>query len=654
MTDPIKSRAAFAERFPKIIENLDRPGAITSSLIVENGVVVDAMVNDTRLYGGDAKNFTAHQVESFLAKPLRLFMDRPTTAGLVSPICVDLHDALGQFLIKHGGDEISSHVSNSPSFLVVFGLGLGHHLKDLSHGTKARWLIVVEPMIDFIEHSFQTVDWTEIFAHFESQGGGVHIVTELDPGKMASAIVRFMSEQGIPYVDGSHIFTHYPFWAFAEGRNRLYEAIKFAFINRGFFEDELIMMTNAVTNFAAAPFWLLEGRPRLHRPELAVIVGAGPSLDEALPRLWEIRDRVVLFSAGTALRPLLRNGFVPDFHCELENVPAAFDAICEAGKYGDLSKISLIASATVDPRVPSKFAETIYFFRDSVSSTQLLGEKHLPITGATPTCVNMAVSMAAFMGFTDMALFGADCGVRVGGADHASDTIYRDVEKYKTENTAARFPIEVEGNFGGIARSNWIYDSCRLMLAEVVQQRSLNVFNGSDGAFVPGTVPRVPESIEPTTGPLDHADIRAALKRAMERFTPAAIFAETDIVTIGNQTAEMFKGLDEVLNRLGQGTPDFAVAYREVMDFIDTAHKHYGKADSLIGGTLQALPRIAMFFGFRVADPELRKRLYDLFIAEFKRTAAEMSAETETLFAKLTAITGDLDQDQPEPISLAG
>jgi hypothetical protein len=654
MTNMAISRAAFAERFPKIIENLDQPGAISSTLIVENGVVVDAMVNDSRLYGGDARKFTADQVESFLKKPLRLFMDRPTNAGLVSPICVDLHDSLGRFLIENSSEEICSHTVDSPSFLVVFGLGLGHHLKDLSHGTKARWLIVVEPMIDFIAHSFHTVDWTEIFAHFEGQGGGVHVVTELDPGKMSSAIVGFMADQGIPYVDGSHIFTHYPFWAFAEGRNRLYEGVKFAFINRGFFEDEIKMMTNAVSNFAAAPFLLLEGRPRLHRPELAVIVGAGPSLDEALPRLREIRDRVILFSAGTALRPLLRNGFVPDFHCELENVPAAVDAIREAGKYGDVSKITLIASATVDPRIPPMFAETIYFFRDSVSSTQLLGDKHLPIAGATPTCVNMAVSMAAFMGFTDMALFGADCGVRVGGQDHASDTIYRDVAQYKTENTDARFPIEVEGNFGGIARSNWIYDSCRLMLAEVIQQRSLNAFNGSDGAFIPGTIPRVPESIKPTTGAIDHAAIRAALKRALEHFTPADIFAETDLSEIAGQSAAMFKDLDLLLDGLGQGEADFGVAYSRVMKFIETAHKNYGRADSLIAGTLQALPRIAMFFGFRVADPDLRKRLYGAFIGEFKRTASEMANETKTLFDHLLELTSGIDKEEPARISLAG
>lgn len=634
------SRAAFAERFPAIVELLDRPGAISSSLIEENGTIVDAMVNDSRLYNSDARSFTARQVDAFMAKPLRLFMERPTNAGLVSPICVQLHDALGTFLVERGHDEISRQVHDDcPQFLVVFGLGLGHHIEDLVRRTKAKWLIIAEPIADFIAHSFHTVDWASLFAHFEGQGGGIEIVTKLDPGEMVSGIVRYMTTQGIPYVDGSYVFTHYPLWAFSEGRNRLYEAVEFAFINRGFFEDELVMMTNTVTNFAAKPFWLLEGRPRLHRPELAVVVGAGPSLDEGLARLKEIRDRVVMFSAGTALRPLLRNGFVPDFHCELENVPATVDALLEASKFGDLSQVTLIASTTVDPRIPPLFRETIYFFRDSVSSTQILGDKHLPIAGATPTCVNMALSMAAFLGFTDMALFGADCGIRPGSDDHAKDTVYRDVGIFqKSGATDHRYPVEVEGNFGGIARTNWIYDSCRLMLAEVIGLRRLNVANASDGAFIPGAVPRVPEAICPPGPAIDRAAMTAALKRAMNETTPAMIFAESDLAQTARQADLFFADLDRMLVELGQGKADFAAVYRAVTAFLADAGARYGHTDALVSGTLTALPRIAMFFGFRVADRVVREELFSLFIKEFLATSQKMREETKALFAKLAAL----------------
>ncbi len=652
MIDASRSRAAFLARFPEIMEEVERPDAVTSSLVVENGAVIDAIVNGQRLYGGDVRDFTAAQVASFMAKPLRLFMERPSTAGLISPICVKLHDALGNQLLDDGMEEISRQVVDSPSFLVVFGLGLGHHLDELVCRTKAKWLILVEPMVDFIAHSFQTVDWADLLGRVEKDGGSVHVITETDPAKMVSAIVRFMSAKGIPYVDGSHVFTHYPFWAFAEGRARLYEAVEFAFINRGFFEDEIIMMSNAVANFAAGPFWLIEGRPRLHRKELAVVVGAGPSLDEGLPYLKEIRDQVVIFSGGTALRALLRAGIVPDFQCELENVPAAFDAVSEAGKSGDLKAITLLASATVDPRMPPLFGETVYFFRDSVSSTQILGEKHLPIAGATPTCVNMALSMAAFLGFTDIALFGADCGMRPGGLDHAADTVYNDIGLFKrNDDIAQRFPLEVEGNFGGIARTNWIYDSCRLMLIEVINRRCLNAVNCSDGAFIPGAVPRVPEALEVTYPVVDRAALFDDLKRSLNRIEPADLFAESDLADVAEQADRLLSDLDEKLDRLAHEGTDFARVYGEVVDFLETAGEHYRHTDSIVTGTLHALPRIAMFFGFRVGDKAIKNKLFSLFIKEFKLIIKEMREETAALFATLAPLTakagsGEKGQDR--------
>jgi hypothetical protein len=631
------SREAFARRFAALFERIEGIGPALTSPVREGGKAVDVLVNAVHLYNGNAVGFAAQQVDAFMEKPLRIFMERPNDGGLVSPICVDLHDALGKFLLDHGIDEINRQVNeDSPTFLVVFGLGLGLHIPELVRRTKARWLIIAEPMLEFIAHSFATLDWSALFTELEERGGGVEIVTENNPALMVSAIVRYMSARGIPYADGSYVFTHYPFWAFTEGRTRLYEAVEFAFLNRGFFEDELVMMKNAVTNFAAAPFLLMEGRPRLHRPEFAIVAGAGPSLDEALPRLKEIRDRVMLFSAGTALRPLLRNGLIPDFHCELENVPATIDALREAARYGDLSQVTLIASATVDPRMPPLFGETIYFFRDSVSSTLILGAKHLPIAGAAPTCVNMALSMAAFFGFTDMALVGADCGVRPGGDDHAKDTVYRDVGMFqKTGDLAERFPMELEANFGGMVRTNWVYDACRLMLADVIQQRRLNVFNASDGAFIPGAVPRVPEMIAPEGPSLDRAAIAAALKGALEMWTPAEIFAETDLRETARRAEALFIDLDRLLDELAAGGTDFAAVYTGLRSFLDDCGERYGSTESLLSGTLHALARIALFFGFRVADAGIRDGLFACFIAELKKTIARMRAEVAALFQEL-------------------
>lgn len=632
-----RSRAAFAERFPDVMARIERAGAGTSSVIIESGDAIDIRIDDRPVYGGNARSFAADQVAAFMRTPLRMFMDRPNAAGLVSPVCVRLLEALGNWTNTNGRDGISTKPVNSPTFLVCFGLGLGHHIEALCAGTDARWLVIVEPLLDFFSHSFHVVDWAALIERFENRDGGICIVTDLDPGQMVTGIVGFMRQAGIPYSDGTWVFTHYPSWAFTEARKRLYEAVEFAFVNRGFFEDELRMMDTAMENFATHSFWLLEGGARLRRPELAVIAGAGPSLDEGIETLREIRDQVVLFSAGTALRPLLRAGIVPDFHCELENVPLVYDVISETSKIRSLKDVTLLASATVDPRVPPFFGDRIFYFRDSVVSTHTLGRNFRRINGTAPTCVNLAQSCAATMGFTDFALFGTDCGVRVGADHHAAGTVYLDIEAFKKYNDLSQYPIEIEGNFGGVVKSSWVYDACRLMLAEGIRWYGLNVVNCSDGALIPGAVPRVPEALTVANPPVDRAALKAALEKSMRRFSPGKIFEDIDLSAFAGRAELMFDDLDQLLDELADGEPDFGKAYQALMAFAAKAEDRYLSAEVIIGGTLSALPRIAMFFGFRVADTALRADLFSLFIKEFRKTSQKMREGTAKLFADLAA-----------------
>lgn len=648
MSFEARSRAAFAERFPDIMARIERAGAATSSTVIENGEVIDIRVEDRPIYGGNARGFAEDQVAAFLRRPLRMFMDRPNAAGLVSPVCIRMLKALGDWANADGRDGISVKPVNSPTFLVTFGLGLGYHLKPLSAGTEARWLIVVEPLLEFFVHSFHVVDWGALIERFDRHGGGIHIVTDADPAQMVKGTARYMRKGGIPYSDGSWVFTHYPSWAFTEARKRLHEAVEFAFVNRGFFEDELRMMDTAMENFATRSFWLLEGRPRLRRPELAVIAGAGPSLDEGIEKLREIRDRVVLFSAGTALRPLLRNGIVPDFHCELENVPAVFDVVTETSKIRNLSDITLLASATVDPRVPALFGDTVLYFRDSVVSTLTLGRNFRIIEGTAPTCVNMALAVGTTMGFTDFVLFGTDCGVRADGDHHASGTVYLDIDKYKQISAEVKYPLEIEGNFGGIVKTNWVYDACRLMLVDAIRSYALNVVNCSDGALIPGAMPRVPEALTVTNPPVDRAALKAALERSMVRFAPGEILEDIDLRAFARHAQTMFDDLDRLIEELAEGERDCAEAYRALMDFNAKAQDRYLSAEAIINGTLSALPRIAMFFAFRVSDPKARRAIYDLFITEFREISREMRKGTAALFDRIEALGAG-----PAPVGLA-
>ena len=639
MSDPAAgSHAVFAAHFPEVAARLAEPRALDSAIVFADGAAIDIRVDHKQLYGGDGAAFAKAQVEAFLAKPLRLYMNRLTTSGLVSPVCQRLVRTFDAHLHEVGQGEIAAYPIGSPTYLVVFGLGLGHHLNALAEATEARWLILAEPIVDFFRHACHVVDWQALIARFERRGGGVHIVTELDPSRMTQAIVRVMTEHGVPYADGSWVFTHYPHWAFAETRKRLHEALEFSFINRGFFEDELVMMENAVTNFARRDFRLLEAKPRLRRPETAVIVGAGPSLDEGIEALCRIRDKVVLFSCGTALRPLLRHGIVPDFHCELENVPQVVDALEAARAYGDLAQITLIATATVDARVPPLFGETVFYFRDSVSSTRILGGRHRIITGASPTCVNMGLGMAVHLGFTEFVFFGTDCGARPGAGRHAAGTVYRDIGMFQASDRDRGNPIEVEGNFGGIVRTDWVYDACRIMLAGMIAHHRLAVVNCSDGALIPGAKPLVPESLELAGPAIDRRELHAALRRSLTPYTAGEILADADFAAIRAAFADLLAGVGDILDDLAAGPADFAAAFERMQRFVDETGDRYAHTDAIIFGTLRALPRIAMFYGYRVPRGPLRDALWALFLAEFRAVLTDIAARTDRLFDRLAAM----------------
>ena len=640
-----RSRAAFVARFPEVMQQL-RTVAPIGAVITENGHAVDIMIGEKRVFGGDARRFAAEQVSTFMKKPLRLFMEEPSAAGLVSKICVRMVEAIRKEIEAAGVDEIRRHPSGNPTFLILFGLGLGHHVMELVEKTKPRWLIVIEPSLEFIEHSFQALDWSALLDRFDDCKGAVHVVTDPDPARMVAQIGRIVALHGIPHIDGASVFTHYPLWSFGEARARLHDAMQFAFVNRGFFEDELKMMTNATANFSAVRFRLLEGKRRLQRAETAVVVGAGPSLDECFETLRRIRDHVVLFSGGTSLRPLLRNGIVPDFHCELENVPAVVDVLGQAAKYGDLSQIRLIASATVDPRVPPLFKDTLLFFRDAVSSTMMLGTRYAALQGSAPTCVNTALTAAVSLGFTELLFFGTDCGTRPGGQHHASDTVYRDVGLYKenADKKAETYPTEVEGNFGGVVRTDWIYDACRRMLGDVIKASGVTVSNCSDGAMIPGARPLDPEAVAIDTPPLDRPQVCAELEAALRRFEPGELLRDCDLAALVDSTRKRCGEIAELLDGFDPEAADFAGVYDAMREYLLSASDWPERIDAMMSGTLNALPRIGMFYGYRLEGAALRRRIFETYMAELRAILREIEQETIELLGRL-----DADARSPAP-----
>ena len=86
-----RSRAAFAERFPAIAARLKAQGGSAASVEWENGTPIDLRVDGRRLYGGDARRFALGQVEAFVKKPLRVFLQDGVNDNLNADPALDWH-----------------------------------------------------------------------------------------------------------------------------------------------------------------------------------------------------------------------------------------------------------------------------------------------------------------------------------------------------------------------------------------------------------------------------------------------------------------------------------------------------------------------------------------------------------------------------------
>jgi len=203
------------------------------------------------------------------------------------------------------------------------------------------------------------------------------------------------------------------------------------------------------------------------------------------------------------------------------------------------------------------------------------------------------------MGFTEIALFGTDCGMRPGSLRHAKGTVYSEVGIYEAGNRSQSPAMQVEGNFGGVVETEIIYDACRLMLGDAIRHYRLNVLNCSDGALIPGAQPRVPEALEVPATPVDGAAVRAEVERGMPSYPRGKMLDEADFGAVRARTHEMFAALDAILAALGEGKPDFGTVYDRMVAF--------GYAVIALGGEVEGYLRASEVSRDRVED--IRTRL---------------------------------------------
>ena len=546
------------------ISAIEEAGRSPLGIVAEQGASdINLDLGASTLYGGGAAAYAGSQVARFRADPNRLSFDPPR----IGSRWVKGEGDVYQSLIDRFGplpDPADGNTDVPVGALVSLGVGLGLHLPLLQGSFRYRDLILVEPYAHFLEASLRVLDWTKVLDGLAEAGGALHLFTGDDPAALAAQAFEALRKGAFARLDGSYVFTHYNSPTLDRTRDLFAQQVPTLGSSLGFVEDECVMIRNAVTNLAGPKGSIAkaEQTPRTDLPTL--VVGTGPSLDDAIEEIRRLRKDAVLISGGTALSALLEQGIAPDLHCEVENDPETYDGLFMVAERHDLSSIPLLCTATIDPRIPGLFGDVLFYFQDRVTSSVLFEGDFGRWRHAAPTVTNLALRAGAWLGSGRIYFFGLDLGSKSPDKHHSDASYYNwtDDEYLRSGTGMDRFEIPLPGNFGGTAYTNLaLLFTTAFFNAFAAAHRDISLINCSDGVRIENTTPTRPGAVKLPAAPISGAEVIAG---AVADCTPInAIVAQMpDTVAVYERSLDRWMtearnalasstGLDAALSSLG-------------------------------------------------------------------------------------------------------
>ncbi|WP_120943981.1 6-hydroxymethylpterin diphosphokinase MptE-like protein [Helicobacter labacensis] len=383
----------------------------------------------------------------------------------------------------------------------LFGLAGGLFLALLlEEGAFFHALYIYEEHIDLLRVSCFFVDYAKLF--------------KATPPKACVIFLKRMPDtllQSLFHAKRiTHSFLHLEFKPYESqdstlAQQRFNAHKKSALRGWGSFEDEMLGLSNTLANLQKSPLVL---NPHTCKPFSVPIcvVGNGPSLDGLLDFIQTNQDRMIIFSCGTALKPLKARGIAIDFQIEIERI----DYLAEVLQQAPLDQTPLIYANMCNPKAVRLAQESYLFMRGGSASGYLWGD--LALEYSAPFVGNAGVSLACLFSKT-LILCGLDCGYIEGQAKHAQGSFYG-VECAHIPSDA----LEVRPNFEQSARvfADGLFILSKNQMGALFKKRAPLVYNLSRGAYIEHTQPMRSSALK-----LPPCAKAKALKRLKRVFQPA-------------------------------------------------------------------------------------------------------------------------------------
>lgn len=500
-----KNMAFFKDAMPSLYNCINNRPLTRLRIEFNENKKIDVFDGGFRLYKEDAYAYADQEANDFLAQ-----LAPGARIHTIVPPCLNMYEG-NRFGFLHMNKTVNKLITEIPrkensyimhdyySLCVVFGVGAGIHIQHLIDNKDIHHLMIIENDIEHFIVSCYLTPWYEIVPNFKiNEGRTINFtITGKDNTHEAFVLVWNQLITLAPKFPLTAIYYNHR-------KNRFYDEIikkiqhEFTvFISAwGNYDDEINQLNHGLHNLRnKAKFLPKKGiftSDELEKP--VFIVGGGPSLDERHKWIKEIRNEIIVISAGSSIRSLMHYDIKPDLHIELEsdfNTVTMFEFIGKEYTYD----IPVIAPIQISPLAINFFKDKRLFFKDSSAQIDLFNKnrEHPIIPHATPTCTNTALATVLYYGFKNVFLIGLDFSYKKINKSHAEGSIYFDenapeVVKHAMELKDKDSRMSVKDMYGNDSLTDPIYFTALKRIENCLREYSCaNVYNLSMGMDIIGT-----------------------------------------------------------------------------------------------------------------------------------------------------------------------
>ncbi|MGE7090272.1 motility associated factor glycosyltransferase family protein [Lysinibacillus sp. NPDC048646] len=341
---------------------------------------------------------------------------------------------------------------------ILFGLGLGYHAEALLNSNPTSTIYVV------------LADKKEL--DLCKSCGATHILTDkriyiISDKIHLTNITMDETQLIIPLQWLKAIGPNHPLFAFLED-------IK---IRQMSFEDNSeVMHENFLANVMNSNFFMQKFEGIVQR-EKAILVSAGPSLNQTIKSLKKTNGFCFVLAVGSALKTLLKEGIVPDAVIITDPTHLVQEQL-EHTEYKGL--LFYMATANHGMTKIHKGKKVILFQEGYLLSEEFSASNDVPLLETGGSVATTGLSLLEFMGFKIIYLFGQDLGFK-NNQTHANLST-----SSNTFETNIKFQT-ILSNSGDYINTYSNFNVFRRWFEQKAANTSMQIFNTAwDGAKIEG------------------------------------------------------------------------------------------------------------------------------------------------------------------------